>query len=351
VTFGLWIGMALLAMAGFPFTVRRGRPVRRVAGVLAVPLTIAGALMLIDQEYGVWPQVGDMFGRIPAAVPAVLPGEVTATGPNSGHAVPHTGELVAMDVPATVSHFQHRRANVYLPPAYFTPARSTLPVLLMLAGSLGTPDHWPRAGQAVKTANKYAAAHHGFAPVMVFADVNGSTTADTECVDGPQGNAETYLTTDVRDFAVNHLHLLAAPGRWGIVGFSEGGTCALDLALRHPNIYRHIIDLGGDDEPTFGDSAHTLTALFGGSAAQERAHDPVRLLATKHFAGMTAWFTAGTDDHSHVVIAQAMATAAAHAGIRTHEFTGVSGHNWQFAGAAFAQVLPPLVPELSTPKG
>jgi hypothetical protein len=76
----------------------------------------------------------------------------------------------------------------------------------------------------------------------------------------------------------------------------------------------------------------------------------VRLLATKHFAGMTAWFTAGTDDHSHVVIAQSLATAATRAGIRTHEFTGVSGHNWQFAGAAFAQVLPPLMPELSTPK-
>jgi S-formylglutathione hydrolase FrmB len=351
VTFGLWIGMALLALAGLPFTVMRGRPVRRVTAVLAVPLTLAGGLMLIDQEYGVWPQVGDMFGRIPAAGPTTLPSDLTATGPGSAKAVPHEGELVALDVPSTVSHFRHRRANVYLPPAYFTPARSSLPVLLMLAGSLGTPDHWPRAGRAVTTANKYAAAHHGFAPVMVFADVNGSSTADTECVDGPQGNSETYLTTDVRNFVVDKLHVQPSPGRWGVVGFSEGGTCALDLTLRHPNLYRHIIDLGGDDKPTFGDSAHTLSALFGGSQAQEDAHDPGRLLATHHFTGVTAWFTAGTDDQRNLGIAVHFATVAKNAGIRAHEFTGVSGHNWQFASAAFARVLPQLVPELGAEKG
>jgi S-formylglutathione hydrolase FrmB len=349
VTFGLWIAMALLALAGLPFTVMRGQPVRRVAAVLAVPLTLAGGLMLIDQEYGVWPQVGDMFGRIPTDGPTALPSDLTAPGPGSSKAVPHAGELVALDVPATASHFKHRHANVYLPPAYFTPARSTLPVLVMLAGSLGTPDHWPRAGKAVTTANKYAAAHHGFAPVMVFADVNGSSTADTECVDGPQGNAETYLTTDVRDFTVHQLHVQAAPDRWGVVGFSEGGTCALDLTLRHPSLYRHIIDLGGDDKPTFGDSAHTLTALFGGSAAEEAAHDPVRIMNTRHFTGLTAWFTAGTDDGTHVEIAQRMQTLATHAGIRAHEFTGVSGHNWQFASAAFARVLPQLMPELGHP--
>jgi S-formylglutathione hydrolase FrmB len=346
VTFGLWIGMALLALAGLPFTVARGRPVRRVAAVLAVPLTLTGGLMLIDQEYGVWPQVGDMFGRIATAGPTALPDDLTTTtAPNATHAAPHAGELVAMDVPSTVSHFKHRRANVYLPPAYFTAARSSLPVLLMLAGSLGTPDHWPRAGQAVKTANKYASAHHGLAPVMVFADVNGSSTADTECVDGPQGNSETYLTTDVRNFVADKLHVPPSPGRWGIVGFSEGGTCALDLTLRHPNLYRHIISLGGDDKPTFGNSAHTLSALFGGSVAEQTGHDPIHLMATHHYTGVTAWFTAGADDGSHVVTAQRLKTAAGKAGILAHEFTGVSGHNWQFASNAFARVLPQLMPE------
>jgi len=351
VTFGVWIGMALLALVGTPFTVARGLPARRVTALLAVPLTLAGGLMLIDQEYGVWPAVGDLFGRLPTVNAAVLPSDLAGTPRGSRHPVPHAGELVALDVPATASHFRHRPANVYLPPAFFTPARSTLPVLLMLAGSLGTPDHWPRAGQAVATANKYAAAHHGFAPILLFVDQNGSSTADTECVDGPQGNAETYLTVDVRNFAVNRLHVRSAPGGWGIVGFSEGGTCALDLALRHPDIYRHIIDLGGDDKPTFGDRAHTLSALFGGSDAQEKGHDPARLLATTRFAGTTAWFTAGTDDPRHVAIAQRFTVAARNAGIHASEFTGVGGHNWQFASAAFARVLPQLIPELSAANG
>jgi hypothetical protein len=41
-----------------------------------------------------------------------------------------------------------------------------------------------------------------------------------------------------------------------------------------------------------------------------------------------------------------LALEASRAGLRVHLFTGVSGHNWQFASAAFAQVLPSLCIDL-----
>jgi S-formylglutathione hydrolase FrmB len=257
-------------------------------------------------------------------------------------AAPGTGVLVALDPPATRSHFSHRPGSAYLPPAYFTREWATLPVVMMLAGVPGTPDQWVTSGRAVATADAYAAAHHGRAPILIFVDDNGSATGDTECVDGPRGDAETYLADDVPAYVDRILRLDPSPARWAIVGFSEGGTCAADLALAHPGTFGRFVDLAGDTEPTLGNSGHTLYRLFGGSVAAWRAHQPLRMLRTHRYPGMDAWFAAGVRDHRRIVDAERMAAAAARSGCRVHELTGTSGHNWQFAAATFAVILPAL---------
>nr|WP_240942853.1 alpha/beta hydrolase-fold protein [Planosporangium thailandense] len=250
--------------------------------------------------------------------------------------------LVALDPPATRSHFAHRPGSVYLPPAYFTSARTKLPVIVMLSGAPGSPMQWPTSGRAMATADAYAATHHGRAPILLFVDQNGSATGDTECVDGPRGKAETYLTTDVPAFVTRTLRVPQFPGRWGIAGFSAGGTCALDLALGHPDVFRHFVDLAGDQWPNLGNREHTRLALFGGSKAAMEDHDPVRLLRSRHYAGMTGWFAAGINDPDKLAVARKLAAAAAKGGLKVHQFTGIGGHNWQFASDAFARVLPGL---------
>jgi S-formylglutathione hydrolase FrmB len=336
-SFALWVGLVLAAFAGTAPTWRRGGQLRRVVALAAVPLTIAGAFLLINDQYGLWPTVSDLRAHGDAnADPLQLlhlpPGAVRSD----------KGVVAALDVPATRSHFAHRAGSVYLPPAYFSLARAKLPVIIMLAGAPGSPSHWISAGHAVETADGYAAAHHGNAPILVFVDQNGSGTGDTECVDGPQGMAETYLTVDVPAFVAKTLRVPHNANRWGVVGFSEGGTCALDLTLGHPTVFHHFADLAGDLQPTLGDSAHTLSALFGGSADAQAAHDPGRLLADKHYKGITGWFAAGEADQKKVAVAHRLSTAAGGAGIGAHEFTGVAGHNWQFATDAFRRILPQL---------
>ena len=96
---------------------------------------------------------------------------------------------------------------------------------------------------------------------MLFVDQNGSATSDTECVDGPRGNAETYLTTDLTNFVSNTLGVRPNASRWAVVGFSEGGTCAVDLALAHPTVYQHFVDLAGDDRPTLGNPGPAAVTL------------------------------------------------------------------------------------------
>lgn len=56
---------------------------------------------------------------------------------------------------------------------------------MLLHGTPGTPQDWIDGGQAAATADAYAAAHGGRAPILVMPDINGSIDADTECVDSP----------------------------------------------------------------------------------------------------------------------------------------------------------------------
>jgi S-formylglutathione hydrolase FrmB len=343
-SFAVWVFAAFAAIAAAPFAIgRRGEPFRwrTSAALAAIPLTLAGGFMLIVQEYGIWPTVGDVVGHA-----GVIDGNRAQELIAGRDKAAKGGVILALDAPSTTSHFHHRKGVVFLPPAYFGPDRANLPVLVMLVGAPGTPINWLTAGSGKAADNAFAAAHHGVAPVLVVVDQNGSAIGDTECVNGPQGNAETYLTVDVPAFITGTLHLQHNPAQWGIVGFSEGGTCALDLVLGHSSVYRHVVDLGGDARPTLGNAKHTLTALFGGSAAVEHAHDPTALLAAHRFPGVTAWFAAGADDPGRLAVARRMAAAARKAGIDTHEFIGIGGHNWQFAGNAFIRVLPELCGQL-----
>jgi S-formylglutathione hydrolase FrmB len=165
---------------------------------------------------------------------------------------------------------------VYLPPSWFTttpPIR--LPAVLMIGGEFNTPPDWIRAGEAVTT---LAAAHGGNAPVAVFADATGGFAIDTECVNGPRGNAADHLTADVIP-KINAISGAQKPLQWGVVGFSSGGTCAVDLAVMHPNTFSAFVDIGGDAAPNAGTRAQTVDRLFGGDATAWSSFDPSTVIS------------------------------------------------------------------------
>jgi S-formylglutathione hydrolase FrmB len=356
-TFTIWVGMAVLAPLACAAGFRRSGAWRRGAALGAVPLTIAAAFVLINSHYGYWPTVGDLLGRrLPDQVtsarvaslshrvggaPAVQGAEVHPATTVARH-----GQLLPLDLAGTVSHFSARRGSIYLPPAFFAASHPSLPVVVMLAGTPSDTDAWPRAGFAIATADDYAATHHGIAPILAFVDQNGSFTGDTECVDGPAGNAETFLTVDVPRTLATVLHVPLNPRRWAVAGFSEGGTCALDLALRHPDVYGGFVDLAGDQAPILGLPQQTLKQLYGGSLVAMMAHDPVTLLRQRRTWPVVGWFAVGASDHLHVAVANRLAQDARAAGMQVDCSVLPGAHNWQFAAAAFREVLPALAGQL-----
>jgi S-formylglutathione hydrolase FrmB len=348
-TFLVWTGGAVFSLASLAPGFMPSAIWRKVVRFAALPLTVFAAFLLINAQYGYWPTLGGLLGRpIPGQVSKASLEQQIAAPPRPQHVIETSlGELAPFDPPATVSHFRHRVGAVYLPPAFFSAQRATLPVIVMLGGVPGTPSAWPRAGYAVATANDFAAAHHGVAPVLVFADQNGTATADSECVDRPHMHAETYLTVDVPAYIESDLHIAHDAGRWAIAGFSEGGTCAIDIGLRHPLVYGHFMDFAGDLAPNIGSHENSLRKLFGGSIEKMVAYDPWLIMHSHHYFNVTACFVAGSDDPLHYKLMQQQADAATNAGIVAHLFLFPGeGHTWQFAAAAFKTCLPVMAPEV-----
>src|ERR1700761_7634546 len=162
---------------------------------------------------------------------------------------------------------------------------------MMIGGQFNTPADWTRAGNAIGTIDSFAAAHDGKAPVLVFVDSGGAFNNDTECVNGTRGNAADHLTKDVVPFMISNYRVSANRANWGVVGWSMGGTCAVDLTVMHPDMFSAFEDIAGDLTPNSGNKTQTIQRLFGGNAAAYAAFDPMTVI-TRHgpYQQVSGWF-------------------------------------------------------------
>jgi hypothetical protein len=339
--FGVVIFAALLARAGW-----RISPRRRLASIAAVVCTGTLAATLVNAHYQYRPTLASVLGIVSADEPSPAHLEMLQRGVADSHRHPDRGVVVPEDAPATVSGFSHRQGFVYLPPAWFIRPRPRLGTVLMLGGTPGLTSDWLLAGLADRTADEFAARHDGIAPVLIFADANGSDFGDSECVDSPLRHAETYLTLDVHRWAVDVLGVSPDPARWAVAGLSEGGTCASMLALRHPDLFGSFADFSGQLTPQVGSPGRTLPVLFGGSITAQRSHDPLTLLTSTRYPGTGGWFEAGEQDPGPLTAARTLAAAARNAGIETHLLLRPGGHNFGFWSGAFHDALPWLADRL-----
>jgi S-formylglutathione hydrolase FrmB len=162
---------------------------------------------------------------------------------------------------------------------------------MMIGADFITPVEWIRAGHAIHTIDDFASAHGSNAPVLVFVDATGAFNSDTECVNGSRGKAANHLTKDVVPYVISNFRVSADPANWGIVAFSMGATCAIDLTVMHPDLFSAFVDIAGDAGPNVGTTAQTIATLFGGANAYA-AFDPTTVITThRRYEGCTAGST------------------------------------------------------------
>jgi S-formylglutathione hydrolase FrmB len=352
---------------------------RRVASLLAVPLCLLCAALTLNLWVGYFPTVQTAWNQLTAGP---LPDETNPASISAMAATgtpPQRGSVVPVTIPDRASHFKHRGELVYLPPAWFaSDPPPQLPTVMMIGGEFNTPADWIRAGNAVKTIDDLAAAHGGNAPVFVFVDSGGAFNNDTECVNGTRGNAADHLTKDVVPEMISRFGVSPNHSRWGIAGWSMGGTCAMDLTVMHPELFSSFVDIAGDLGPEAGTKTQTVARLFGGNTSAWAAFDPTTVI-TRHgrYTGVAGWFAISADNtptrhrsiavadtemmgsagqaktggsSEHTDAAETLCTLGRANGIGCAVIAQPGRHDWPFASRAFATALPWLAGQIDTPK-
>lgn len=216
--------------------------------------------------------------------------------PGGRIAVRGRGAVLSLPLPAPHSGFRGHQTIVYLPPQYFTEPARRFPVIYLLHGSPGVSLDWFRADRASDAG--LAAAQAGNPLILVAPTVSRRWSDDSECIDSPREHIETFLTTDVVPYVDHALRTVPGRGSRALAGNSAGGYCALNLGLRHRDVFSTIIDLSGYTSPTY---ATGLRALFGAgpdlprlAAANTPALYAAQLSTEPH---VRLWLDSGLGDH------------------------------------------------------
>jgi enterochelin esterase-like enzyme len=322
----------------------------KVTAVVTIFAVLAAGLLGVNADIGEYHSLRSVFSTKvrplalppkPSASPSPSPSLDTRplwqswTPPPD---MPLSGQLGGVSIPGVVSKFPARQAVLYLPPAALVANPPLLPVVMVLSGEPGQPMNDFETANLHPMLEAFQKAHNGLSPIVIAPDQLGAPYANPMCVDSPLGNSATYLTVDVPAWIRSHLHVRPDAASWAIGGFSQGGTCAIQLGAAHPDIFGAIVDVSGELVPRNGTPQHTIDVGFGGNAAAYERAKPVNILAAHApYQDMTAIFGVGQMDARYTAWEREVEQAAKTAGMATTFIVAPgTGHDWHTASYALA---------------
>lgn len=349
----LWLWVAMTGFAAGTVVVgwRGDGWSRRNLCVFATSMCLLSTGLTINGWIGYFPTVYTAWNQLTAGPVTDETDWATVYARQRGATQSSRGAVVRVDINDDASGFDHRAEWVYLPPAWFaTSPPPRLPTVMMVGGQFNTPADWLRAGDAVTTLDAFANAHGGNAPVAVFVDPSGAFANDTECVNGPRGNAADHLTKDVVPQVVADFGVRPDRTSWSVVGFSTGGTCAVDLAVMHPDMFGAFVDIAGDLSPNAGTREQSIDRLFGGDREAWSRFDPSTVIARHgRYTDVSGLFVVPGLSVADSEAAHTLCDVGASNGIACAVVPRPGRHVWPFASTAFSATLPWLAGELGTP--
>jgi len=253
----LLVVLLLLAAGGLVFVAVRFGPLdaKIAAGTFAVVLAAGGGIAMVNVYYGyyqTWSQLSaDLSGSYShfAAPPS---GRHGVTGA-AGH-----GRMESVTLPGPASGIS-RGGFVYLPPQYFEAkyAGVRFPVVELLHGSPGNPGNWVLQINLAGIMDKLIAKRLVGPMIVVMPSINDGNHFQ-ECVDAPCARDDTYVSQDVPRDIRTKFRASTVAAEWGIAGYSSGGYCAANLALRHPAAFGAAGITDAYFRPTDGPAAAAL---------------------------------------------------------------------------------------------
>jgi enterochelin esterase-like enzyme len=220
------------------------------------------------------------------------------------------GYTLRVMVPGQRSHLT-RAVYIYLPPQYFEPAyaRYRFPAIELLPGQPGEPQDWINVAGVVVTLNDLIDRGLAKPAVLIMPDANGNPRVSLQCLNQVHGPADlTYLALDVPQTMSRMLRVQPPGLGWGVAGYSEGGFCAANMALRYRYRYGYSASLSGYFSPMLNKppGATKLVSPFGTNNRLRRLNTPVdEVLALAPGARLPLfWLGAGTGDQTDMANAE-----------------------------------------------
>ncbi len=262
--------------------------------------------------------------------PAPAPPPAPSAAPVAGA----KGKVVTKKI-ASASLGVTKEVVVYEPASYGDDPARKWPVYYFLHGLGGDETNWTKGGHLDEVADKL-----GVQAIIVMPDGDDSFYVDSvspgnyeECLKNGEGlffpvqplstkcvrtpNYEAYITKDLIAWTDATYHTNATKQGRAIVGFSMGGFGALQLAMRHKDLYAAAGSHSGVDAllykgpfpyvpgkvELFTQVAEPddmivkwLVRLFGKDIANWRAHDPASLVAELSPGELALYMDCGTED-------------------------------------------------------
>ncbi len=270
---------------------------RIVAILLSVTMAVAAGGIAVNRQLSLfvdWPQVFGAGESAPSkgeTVTVVQGGDPVVDGGDSASRVVKfslTGRVSGISLPA----------YAYLPPGYDSAIgqRTRYPVIEATHGFPGSPNGWLVGLDAARILDDEIN-HHRMAPtVVIFPTQVLDPTRDSECVDAVGGaQFDTYLSTDLHEAVASLFRVRTDRAGWSITGLSTGGFCAVNLALRHPQLYAAAASLSGYFTAI---TDNTTGDLYHGDAHLRDLNSPAWRLRNLPVPPVPIFAAVARDDHS-----------------------------------------------------
>ena len=330
------VALAALAALGAIMAVgaRHSAGWRRAAVVVTVVGVAATGAAVVNTTLNAYPTVGVLLGTPQYPM-------VDRLHPTSSVEL-ERGAAARISVPDTASHFGAFDAQAYLPPQYFSEPDRRFPVVVLTHGNPGRSTDWLDSGSAAETG--LAVAQSGHPVILVMPTVLQKPDGDSLCVDtSSQGNAETYVVKDVVAAADTQLRTVADAAHRAIGGDSMGGFCALNLGLKHPDVFSVIIAFSALTvcEPEAIDGGKE--ALFGTPDWEQRVSANSPADYWPELDPRTAppmWLDVGEDEPTVLPPLEEFADTLSGAGFRVEYHARPGGHDFDTWTPALQESLP-----------
>jgi len=123
-------------------------------------------------------------------------------------------------------------------------------VVELFPGYPGVPQTWIGSMAGITTLENLENSGAVQNTIAIIPAINVSPGVDTECLNFVGGaQVETWLTHDMKAFATKFIGIDNRP--WSSFGYSTGGWCAAEVAIRHPDLYNSAVSLAGYFKPLF----------------------------------------------------------------------------------------------------